>query len=225
MPVGQRRLARPLARDEAYEKLKLWIIDGTLRPGEMLRDQAIAESLGISRTPVREALRRLEDEGFVETALNRWTRVAPLDLKKTIETYGVIEALEVFALDAAKLTNDDLKMMKQANEDMRRALRLKQPAAALHADETFHGVWLRSAHNDELCALIQQLKTQLRRVELAYWERAARTNQSVREHEAILKALQNGSKRLAVAALKRNWGGALQRIQTVAVDEAGSHDV
>src|SRR5207248_3505224 len=80
MPIPQTeiRLTRSLARDEAYEKIRDWIIDGTLRPGELLRDQEIAQSLGVSRTPMREALRRLEDEGFVETALNRWTRVAPL---------------------------------------------------------------------------------------------------------------------------------------------------
>src|SRR5579864_5094934 len=100
LPQCQTRLPRTLARDEAYEKLREWIIAGTLHPGETLRDQEIAERLGVSRTPVREALRRLDDEGFVETALNRWTRVAPLDLKKALEIYSVIEALEVFASSA-----------------------------------------------------------------------------------------------------------------------------
>jgi DNA-binding GntR family transcriptional regulator len=220
MPITQSRLVRPLARDEAYEKLKHWIIDGTLRPGEALRDQQIAGSLGVSRTPVREALRRLEDEGFVETALNRWTRVAPLDLKKAIETYGVIKALEVVALDAAQLTAEDLEKMKRANDDMRRALRLKQAASALEADEAFHNVWLARAQNDELYVLVQQLKTRLRRVELAYWKRAPRTGQSVGEHEELLKALQKGSKRLAILALKRNWDGAKERVQTLTIIEA-----
>lgn len=219
VPVTQRRLLRPLARDEAYEKLKQWIIHGTLRPGETLRDQQIAESLGVSRTPVREALRRLEDEGFVETALNRWTRVAPLDLKKAVETYSIIEALESFALETASLTQEDLKKMKRANDAMARAVRLGQAASALEADEAFHSVWLFRAQNNELFILVEQLKSRLRRVELAYWDRAALTDKSIHEHHALLKALQRGSKREAIAALRKNWEGAKQRVQTIAASE------
>jgi len=215
IPLTLKTLSRSLARDEAYDRLKEWVIAGILRPGEVLRDQDIAHSLGVSRTPVREALRRLEDEGFVETALNRWTRVAPLDLHKAIEIYSIIEALEVFALESAHLTTTDLEKMTDANQDMRRALRLKRSAGALRADEDFHGVWLTRAQNGELWVLVQQLKTKLRRVELAYWDRATRINKSVSEHAALLRALQEGSKHKAIDALKRNWEGAKQRLRTV----------
>src|SRR5215469_15847348 len=141
LPQTETRLARWLAREEAYGKIRDWIIDGTLRPGEILRDQEIAQSLGVSRTPVREALRRLEDEGFVETALNRWTRVAPLDLRKAIEEYRIIEALEVLAMQDAQLTPQDLSGMEIANEAMRKAIQRKDAAGALRADEIFHGAW------------------------------------------------------------------------------------
>src|SRR5438067_10360445 len=119
LPSTETRINRSLARDEAYERIRDWIIDGTLRPDEILRDHDIAQSLGVSRTPVREALRRLEDEGFVETALNRWTRVAPLDLLKAIETYSVIAALEASALESAQLNPQDLDRMTEANAAMR----------------------------------------------------------------------------------------------------------
>src|SRR5436305_13939589 len=123
LPPTETRLTRSLAREEAYGKLRDWIIDGTLQPGETLRDQEIAQSLGVSRTPVREALRRLEDEGFIETALNRWTRVAPIDVAKTAETYAVIEALEVLALELAfpTLTRADLERLTEANRAMQKA--------------------------------------------------------------------------------------------------------
>ena len=227
MPIPQvsRPLSRSLARDEVHRRLKVWIIDGTLRPGEVLRDQGIALSLGVSRTPVREALRRLEDEGFVETALNRWTRVAPLDLQKALEIYSIIEALEVFALETARLTAEDIKKMSVINQAMRRALRLKQPGSALRADEDFHGVWLTGAQNGELWVLVQQLKTKLQRVELAYWDRAARADESVREHATLLRALQTGSRHEAIVALKRNWEGAKQRLRTVADSEASSVEI
>jgi len=225
IPQFSRPLSRSLARDEVYRRLKVWIIDGTLRPGEVLRDQGIALSLGVSRTPVREALRRLEDEGFVETALNRWTRVAPLDLQKALEIYSIIEALEVFALETARLTAEDIKKMSVINQAMRRALRLKQPGSALRADEDFHGVWLTGAQNGELWVLVQQLKTKLQRVELAYWDRAARADESVREHATLLRALQTGSRHEAIVALKRNWQGAKQRLRTVADSEASSVEI
>ncbi|PYY15687.1 MAG: GntR family transcriptional regulator [Acidobacteria bacterium] len=216
LPPTETRLTRSLAREDAYGKLRDWIIDGTLQPGETLRDQEIAQSLGVSRTPIREALRRLEDEGFVETALNRWTRVAPLDLRKAIELYGVLEALEVFALEKARLTPQDLESMAAANETMRRSIERRKAASALQADEAFHGVWMARAQNSELWILVAQLKIKLRRVELAYWHRASQTEQSVREHAAILKALGKGSRREAIAALKQNWEGSMRRLRSVA---------
>lgn len=219
LPQSKTPLSRTLARDEAYERLRAWIVDGTLHPGEILRDQEIAQSLGVSRTPVREALRRLEDEGFVETALNRWTRVAPLDLRKAIEAYRIIEALEILAMQDAQLTEQDLRDMALANEAMRKAVQRKDAVAALRADEIFHGMWIARAQNSELWLLLGQLKTKLRRVEIAYWHRAAHTDQSFHEHRAILKALQEGSRRAAIAALRQNWEGSMQRLRSVAETE------
>ena len=224
LPQTETRINRSLARDEAYERIRDWIIDGTLRPDEILRDQQIAQSMGVSRTPVREALRRLEDEGFVETALNRWTRVAPLDLRKAIEIYGVLEALETFALESARLTPADLESMAAANQAMRRSIERKKAASALQADESFHGVWMARAQNSELWVLVAQLKIKLRRVELAYWDRAAQTEQSIREHAAILKALRKNRRRAAIAALKQNWEGSMRRLRTVAESQNSSKD-
>lgn len=216
LPQSKTPLSRTLARDEAYERLRDWIVDGTLHPGEILRDQEIAHSLGVSRTPVREALRRLEDEGFVETALNRWTRVAPLDIRKAIEGYRIIEVLEVLAMQDAQLTHQDLSDMALANEAMRKAVQRKDAVSALRADEIFHGMWIARAQNSELWLLLGQLKTKLRRVEIAYWHRAAHTDQSFHEHRAILKALQEGSRRAAITALRQNWEGSMQRLRSVA---------
>ena len=216
IPQSQAPLSRTLARDEAYEKLRDWIVHGTLKPSEVLRDQEIAKSLGVSRTPVREALRRLEDEGFVETALNRWTRVAPLDLRKAIETYGIIEALEVLALQTAQLTAQQIADMTIANDAMRKAIQRKDAAGALRADEIFHGVWIAHSRKSELWLLLSQLKAKMRRVELAYWDRAMQADQSFREHLAIVKALEEGERRAAIAALKKNWQGSMERLQTIA---------
>jgi DNA-binding GntR family transcriptional regulator len=222
LPTSAEKMARTLAREEAYTKLRGWIIDGALQGGEVLRDQAIATALGVSRTPVREALRRLEDEGFVVTALNRWTRVAPLDVNKAAETYQVIEALEVLALELAfaHLTREDLQRLADANRAMQQAAEQQDPAAAVRADESFHEIWIGRANNSELVTLLGQLKTKLRRVELAYFDAAARARQSFHEHAAILKALHKRSPLDAAAALRANWRGSIERMRAFAEKRA-----
>jgi DNA-binding GntR family transcriptional regulator len=211
-------MARTLARQEAYDRLCGWIIDGTLQPGEVLHDHAIGAALGVSRTPVREALRRLEDEGLVETALNRWTRVAPLDMAKAAECYVILEALEVLALELAfeRLGREDIQRLGDTNRAMQKAAKQQERAAAVLADEGFHEVWLGRANNCELLVLVRQLKMNLRRVELAYFDAASRVDQSFHEHAAIIKALQERSLSQARAALKRNWGGSLERLRAFA---------
>ncbi len=215
LPQLEQKLSRTLAREEVYRRLRAWIIEGRLQPGELLRDQDIAATVGVSRTPVREALRRLEDEGLVETALNRWTRVAPIDVDKAAEIYAIIEAIELFALETAidRLTPQDLSRMREANQAMRQAAEQQNPAAAVLADEGFHEVWIERANNGELNVLLGQLRTKLRRVELAYFDAAARALPSFREHAAIIQALSRGSKAAVRQAVIRNWRGSAERLR------------
>jgi DNA-binding GntR family transcriptional regulator len=218
LPESAPKVPRTLAREEAYKELRGWIIDGTLKPGEILRDHEIGAALGVSRTPVREALRRLEDEGLVETALNRWTRVAPLDLTKAAETYVIIEALEVLALELAfaGLTREDLQGLEDANRAMQKAAKQQEPALALITDEDFHELLISRANNGELLLLLKQLKTRLRRVELAYFDATPRVHASFCEHAAVIKALRERSLSRASAALRLNWAGSLARLRTSA---------
>jgi DNA-binding GntR family transcriptional regulator len=215
LPESVPKVSRTLAREDAYNKLRGWIIDGTLKPAEILHDHEIGAVLGVSRTPVREALRRLEDEGLVETALNRWTRVASLDLTKTAETYVIIEALEVLALEQAfpALTREDLQGLEEANRAMQKAAKQQEPALAVIADEDFHELLINRANNGELLLLLRQLKMRLRRVELAYFDATPRAHASFREHAAIIKALQERSLSQACAALRLNWAGSLDRLR------------
>jgi DNA-binding GntR family transcriptional regulator len=215
LPQSACKVPRTLAREDAYNKLRGWIIDGTLKPAEVLHDHEIGAVLGVSRTPVREALRRLEDEGMVETALNRWTRVASLDLTKTAETYAIIEALEVLALEQAfpRLTREDLRVLADANRAIRTAAKRHEPAIAVIADEDFHELLISHANNSELLLLLRQLKTKLRRVELAYFDATPRVRASFREHGAIIVALRERSLAQACAALRLNWGCSLERLR------------
>lgn len=222
LPPSTAKMPRTLARNEVYDRVRSWIIDGTLQPSEILRDQDIAASLGVSRTPVREALRRLEDEGFVETAVNRWTRVAPLDLRKLAEVYTVIEALEILALELAfpALTREDLERMNAANRAMQQAAERQAAGEALAADDAFHDVWIERAGNRELTALLAQLKAKLRRAEMVYFDSATPARQSFREHAAIVKALHKRSLAEAKVALRRNWRESTERLRSIAQKSA-----
>jgi DNA-binding GntR family transcriptional regulator len=226
LPGFAPKMSRTLAREDAYAKLRDWIISGTLHAGEALHDQAIAATLGVSRTPVREALRRLEDEGFVETALNRWTRVAPLDLDKAAEDYAVVEALELLALDLAfaRLTPEQVSGLGDANRAMRKAARSHDPAAAVIADERFHDLWISQARNGTLAAMLGHLKAKLRRVELAYFDAASRGQESFREHAAIINALKKRSLPAARSALRGNWRGSVARLR-MAIEKRAEDDM
>src|SRR4051794_41568447 len=119
MPVPEMKspFERDLLRDRAYVALRDAIVDGTLQPEERLRDQELCEWLGLSRTPVREALARLEQEGLVESEPQRFTRVAPLDRRAARDAFPVVAALHALAAELAgpKLTATDVEHMRAAN--------------------------------------------------------------------------------------------------------------
>src|SRR3954469_8460165 len=145
MPVPQEDpFERDLLRDRAYAAIRDAIVDGTLAPGERLRDQELTAWLGLSRTPVREALARLEADGLVETAPQRFTRVAPLDRREASDAFPVVAALHALAaeLAAPRLTAGDIDRRKHANARFADALQQGDVDAALQADDEFHGVFV-----------------------------------------------------------------------------------
>ncbi|WP_022667480.1 GntR family transcriptional regulator [Desulfospira joergensenii] len=78
LPANNNPIERPSIREEVYKKLLTWIMEGVLKPGEKIVDKELALHMGVSRTPVREAIRRLEDQDLVESAANRWTRISKI---------------------------------------------------------------------------------------------------------------------------------------------------
>jgi len=214
VPLHTPRIKRNLIREEAYAALKEWIVDGVLKPGEQLRDQDLAEKLGTSRTPVREALRRLEDEGLVETSVNRWTRVSSLDLGEAQRIYPVLWTLEPLALlvAAPNLSAVDIQEMAKANADLRRALRKNDPLRASGADYDFHNAFVRRCNNPDLIRIISDLKVKLRRLEVIYFEGHVVADRSVAEHQKILSDLEKGDYESAARHVQANWENSLQRV-------------
>ena len=206
LPSDAPPLAQLSARERIYEALKAWIVEGVLEPEEQLKDLELAERFGVSRTPVREALRQLEDEGLVETARNRWTRVASLDFSEAERVTPILSALEVLALRSAwPLDDAQIAEMATCNDEIARLVERRRAKEALQADARFHGVFDAASGNPDLIAMLGRLRDRMRRIDLAYWARPSLARPSVTEHARILDAIRAGDQPGALQALEEHW--------------------
>jgi DNA-binding GntR family transcriptional regulator len=208
MPVPAERAdtARTLLRDQAYTQLRDAILDGTLEPGEQLKDVELAEWLGLSRTPIREAVARLEEYGLVETKPNSYTRVTRLSARDARDAFTVYAALEELAASLAvpRLTGDDLETMRAANNDFANALAAADVSAAVSADDRFHGVLVHAAANREIARSLARLLPKIRRLERARFGSLA-GRRSVEQHERITALCAAGDAQRAAEAVRENW--------------------
>lgn len=158
-------LERQLLRDVVYERIYTGIIDGTLEPGETLLDEKLTSWLGVSRTPVREALMRLADIGLVEMSPNRYTRVAPLDLRAIDEgvyTSGILLEYAVRQV-VPTIANTTLSSLDRHVKDAKKHAKSKDlPALAMSVNQFFLE-FERVADNTVLLAVSEGLSPQLLR--------------------------------------------------------------
>lgn len=207
--TGRRREPRPpiaprtLLRDDVYVRLRNAIVDGTLEPGEQLRDADLAAWLGVSRTPVREALLRLQQSGLVRARPGRSTEVATIDARAVRDAQAVVASMHELAVRAAvpQLTGEELDRMREANQRFADALRRNDPDAALAADDDFHAVPVVAAANHALRAVLDQFTPTLRRVERMRFSSLAGRG-SVALHERLLERCEAGDAEGAAASFE-----------------------
>ncbi len=206
-------LEKRLFREDVYSTIKDWIVHGELAPLEKIRDADLALQLGVSRTPVREALRRLEDEGLVETKVNAWTRVAGVDASLASRVYPILRVLEPLALEMgfAHLETWDLQQMKVLNQNLEQFLEQGSAKTAALEDTGLHHLWTRRCQNPELLSIIADLKTNHIRLEIHYWQGGKMAVQSVAEHQKIIAALEQQDLKTAKRELEAHWTRALSR--------------
>lgn len=207
------KIQRTFVRQEAYLKLRNWILDGTLSPGMQLRDKELAEQLGVSRTPIREALLRLEDEGLVKTKPNRSTLVSTVDFHDAFHLYSIVWTLERLALSQAfgSITDDHIQAMIEANERFLQKMKMRDRLSALDADNDFHSVYVKLSQNTELEKIISEIKHKLKRLDLYYFEKIKNASLSYEEHGQIIDALKQKDLSLAISAVENNWKSSFSR--------------
>jgi DNA-binding GntR family transcriptional regulator len=208
MPVPQSRgqVPRPLLRDSAYREIRNAIVNGVLAPGERLHDSELVQWLGVSRTPVREALARLEQAGLVRTKPGSRTIVSPLDPRAVRAAQSVTAAMHELAVREAlpHLTPDHLALMRQANDRFARALRDHDADAAVAADDDFHGVPVTVCGNDAVRTVLEQFGPVLRRLERLRFSSLSGRD-SFAQHRRIVELCAAGDADGAAATTRANW--------------------
>jgi DNA-binding GntR family transcriptional regulator len=206
VPAPQPAVSRALLRDDVYLRVRDAIVDGTLAPGEQLRDQELAAWLGVSRTPVREALLRLQQAGLVTSLPGRSTSVASLDTRAARDAQAVVAQLHRLAVHDAVglLTADDLTRMRAANDRFRAALEAGDADGALAADDELHGIPVAAAGNAALAAVLDQLTPVLRRVERLRFSSSSGRG-SVARHARLIDLCEAGERDAAAEVSHQTW--------------------
>lgn len=206
IPAQAAPIRTSLLRDTVHDRLRGAIVDGTLAPGEVLRDTELAGWLGVSRTPVREALLRLGETGLVRAAPGRSTVVAEIDLAEVREAHAVVATMHRLAVAeaVARLTPEDLDRMRLANRRFAAALADLDTDAALAADDDFHAVAVDVSGNRALATVLDQFGPVVRRLERRHFASHAAAG-SVALHDRLVEACAAGDVDAAAEVAFRTW--------------------
>ena len=201
-----RPVRRTLLRETAYEAIRDAIVRGDLAPGTSVSNAKLAERLGLSRAPVRDALARLADEGLVETKPQSYTRVTPLVLREVRDATAVVRAMHELATRnaVAVLTPEHVTVMQEANRRFEAATRAGDIDAAMRADDELHDMLVRVCANRAVAATIERYTPLIRRLERLQFSRAS-ARRSVELHNQLIHACAAGDAEAATRVTARIW--------------------
>jgi DNA-binding GntR family transcriptional regulator len=198
-------------RDRAYESLKVAIVKGALKPGQRLIESQIAEILHVSRTPLREAIRRLEAEGFVERIHQGGVRVRQLTVQEAKELYSVRSVLEGLAAReaASRISQEQLQHLERIVSQMEL---VSGPTTDLEAiaqlGERFHSVILEASGNRKCADLLQLQRDHIDRYRHLTIAMPGRSRAAAQEHKDLLSVLRSRDPDAADEAMRRHVLGA-----------------
>jgi DNA-binding GntR family transcriptional regulator len=196
------KLSRRNMSDDAVDVVRSMIVDGQLSAGERVNEVQLAERLGLSRTPLREALGRLEGEGALTSKPHLGFFVAPLSESEYRQLYPIRALLDPEALRLAGIPSEArLHELAALNRQMKRS---RDPLTAIALDDQWHLALIDECPNRVLIELSQTFIRRTRRYELALMRDGTNVEISTRQHDEILRVLRNGNLRRACARLRDN---------------------
>ena len=191
-------------RDVVFNTLRHAILRGELKPGERLMEIQLANKLGVSRTPIREAIRKLELEGLVLMIPRKGAEVAEITEKSLRDVLEVRGCLEELAVDLAcdRITEFQLEELKEAAVAFEEALRTGELTEYAEADVRFHDIIYNATDNQRLVQLLYNLREQMYRYRVEYLKRQEVHQTLLEEHRFIIECIESRNKECAKAAIR-----------------------
>ncbi len=181
---------KPL-REVIFTTLRDAIIVGELRPGERLMEVKLAEKMGVSRTPVREAIRKLELEGLVDMIPRKGAHVADLSVKDIVDVLEVRASLDGLAalLAAERITDEEIDELNHVNSQFVSFLQKENLQGSIKKDVEFHEIIYRSSRNEKLIQIVSNLREQVQRFRVIYLKDYVNPKELEKEHKDIIDAI------------------------------------
>jgi DNA-binding GntR family transcriptional regulator len=204
-------------RDVVFNTLREAILKGDLKPGERLMELQLASKLGVSRTPIREAIRMLEQEGLAVTTPRKGAEVAKMTLKDMEDVLEIRDALDELAVRIAcqKISDEQLKQLEDMKELFEKSTQTGNVKKIAEADVTFHDVIYEATGNPKLVTLLNNLREQVYRYRVEYIKDPKNYPTLIAEHEAILESLKNRDVKNAVEAMHVHVANQAEAVKTV----------
>ncbi len=180
-------------REKILETIRDAILKGSLKPGERVSEPELAERFGISRTPIREAFRQLESEGYLQVIPRKGAVVASLSERDIEEFYAIKIILEGFAakMAAEKLSMKDIEKLESINQRLEQIAKDGDVKNFFRVHNEFHEVFIKAAGNERLYEMINQLVMKFKRLRLASLSQPGRMEISVEEHRNMIQAFKD----------------------------------
>ncbi len=194
----------------AYASIKNYILREDLDERTRLTEDGLSRQLGISKSPVREALNSLHTEGLVRIEARRGAYVRSFSLQEVMDLYGLREALEVYAVGIVAITPKLIKGLRQSIARTRTLLEDGDRLGHIEEDMNFHGLIASASGNAELCRALANIQNQLWLCRRKTYDLSASTAPSA--HKAILDALQRGNRKAAQKAMRNHISLVRQRL-------------
>lgn len=191
-------------RDVVFNTLRQAILTGELKPGERLMEIHLANKLGVSRTPIREAIRKLELEGLVTMIPRRGAEVAQITEKSMSDVLEVRRAVDALCVELAceRISEEELEALKVACDNFEEAVKSGDVKKIAQADVALHDIIVRATGNQRLVQLVNTLSEQMYRYRFEYIKDVSQHNSLVEEHRVIYESILKKDKQTASEAAK-----------------------
>lgn len=183
---------KPL-REIVFEYLRNSILNGELEPGERLMELQLAQQLGVSRTPIREAIRKLELEGLVEMIPRKGAYVAHVSIKDILDVLEVRMFLEGLAayLAAERMLDEEIDNLKEIMKKFEDGIETMEKEEMIELDNKFHDLIIKGSKNNKLLQIVQSLQEQFQRFRVIYFNEYTEHEDLIKFHRAIVKSIDS----------------------------------